>query len=192
MNNFTRTMITLLFMPLFVGPSLANTKSSVSSKTAEGSDLAPLKQVMNFYSMTPTIGTAGQPTPEQFAQIKGAQYSAIINLAVAESANALANEGEIANALDMSYTPVPVPWDAPSAKHVKEFFDVMDALEKNADKVLVHCAANYRASVFTYKYLTLRKGLTADKATTPLLKEWLPQMDENWRAIMALNIDEIE
>jgi protein tyrosine phosphatase (PTP) superfamily phosphohydrolase (DUF442 family) len=185
-------MITLLFMPLFVGPSLANTKSSVSSKTAEGSDLAPLKQVMNFYSLTPTIGTAGQPTPEQFAQIKGAQYSAIINLAVAESANALANEGEIANALDMSYTPIPVPWDAPSAKHVKEFFDVMDALEKNADKVLVHCAANYRASVFTYKYLTLRKGLTADKAKTPLLKEWLPQMDENWRAIMALNIDEIE
>lgn len=185
-------MITLLFMPFFVGQSLANTKSSASSKTAEGSDLAPLKQVMNFYSMTPTIGTAGQPTPEQFTQIKGAQYSAIINLAVAESANALANEGEIANALDMSYTPIPVPWDAPSAKHVKEFFDVMDALEKNADKVLVHCAANYRASVFTYKYLTLRKGLTADKAKTPLLKEWLPQMDENWRAIMALNIDEIE
>jgi protein tyrosine phosphatase (PTP) superfamily phosphohydrolase (DUF442 family) len=109
-----------------------------------------------------------------------------------DSANALANEGEIVNGLGMAYTHIPVPWNAPSAEHVKQFFDNMDALEQNGQNVLVHCAANYRASVFTYKYLTLKKGLSAEQATTPLLKKWLPEMDANWQAIMTLTTQEIE
>jgi len=34
--------------------------------------------------------------------------------------------------------------------------------------------------------------LSKEEATTPLLKEWLPQMDDNWKAIMALSLNDIE
>ena len=185
MKNMALSLTLLLLTPLFMSKGL-------SQELAKTSAQAPLENVMNFYSMTASIGTAGQPTPQQFAEIKDARYSAIINLAVPESANALANEDEIVNALDMSYTHIPVPWTAPTAEHVQTFFNAMGELEKNDQNVLVHCAANYRASVFTYKYLTLKKGLSAKEATTPLLKEWQPQMDANWQAIMTLTIDEIE
>ena len=185
MKNIAASLTLLLLTPLFMSKSL-------SQESVKTSNQAPLQSVLNFYAMTANIGTAGQPAPDQFTQVRDADYSAVINLAMPESANALANEGEIVNALDMAYTHIPVPWDAPTAEHVKTFFDTMDALEKNDQHVLVHCAANYRASVFTYKYLTLRKGLSAEEATTPLLKKWLPEMDANWLAVMALTIDKIE
>ena len=185
MKNIAASLTLLLLTPLFMSKSL-------SQESVKTSNQAPLQSVLNFYAMTGNIATAGQPTPDQFTQVKDADYSAVINLAMPESANALANEGEIVNGLGMSYTHIPVPWNAPSAEHVKTFFDTMGALEKNGQNVLVHCAANYRASVFTYKYLTLRKGLSAEEATTPLLKKWLPEMDANWLAIMALTSQEIE
>ena len=185
MKNIALSLTLLLLTPLFISKSLSQESDKASAR-------APLAGVLNFYAMTANIGTAGQPAPDQFAHVRDANYSAVINLAMPDSANALANEGEIVNGLGMAYTHIPVPWDAPSAVHVKQFFDTMDALEQNGRNVLVHCAANYRASVFTYKYLTLRKGLSAEQATTPLLKKWLPEMDANWQAIMALTTQEIE
>jgi hypothetical protein len=67
----------------------------------------------------------------------------------------------------------------------------MDAMTNQGKKVWVHCAANYRASAFSYKYLTLQKGMADKDASTPLLTAWLPQMDENWRRIYDLTAAEI-
>ena len=183
-----RSLLLTMTMYFWVSHSLAQTglTDDIHSQSESIAD------VMNYFPMANGIGTAGQPTPEQFALIKAAKYSTVINLAVAQSVNALPNEAKIVTDLDMSYQHIPVPWDAPTASHVKEFFETMDMLTPQADPILVHCAANYRASVFTYKYLTLRQGLSKEDATTPLLKEWLPQMDDNWKAIMALSLNDIE
>ena len=151
-----------------------------------------LEAILNFHPITKTIGTAGQPTRIQFADIKKANFSVVVNLAMPDSINALPEEGSIVSSLDMTYIHIPVPWDAPSAFHVKKFFGVMDALEGKGDKVFVHCAANYRVSAFVYKYLTLRKGISSDQATSPVLKRWLPEMDDNWKSIMELGIDQID
>jgi len=185
MKNIALSLTLLLLTPLFMTASWSQESDKTSAQ-------APLTGVLNFYAMTANIAASGQPTPDQFTQVRDANYSTVINLAMPDSANALANEGEIVNGLGMAYTHIPVPWDAPSAIHVKQFFDSMDALEQKDQNVLVHCAANYRASVFTYKYLTLRKGLSAEQATTPLLKKWLPEMDANWLVVMALTAQEIE
>jgi len=184
----TRSLLLTILIYLCVNQSMAQT-SSIEDTPNQSQSIA---DVMNYFPMANGVGTAGQPTPSQFALIKAAEYSAVINLAVAQSVNALPNEAKIVTDLDMSYQHIPVPWDAPSASHLKDFFEAMDILTQQAGLVLVHCAANYRASVFTYKYLTLRQGLSEDDATTPLLKEWLPQMDYNWKAIMALSLDDIE
>ena len=185
MKNIALSLTLLLLTPLCMSKNLSQESDTVSAQ-------APLADVLNFYAMPAKIGTAGQPARDQFTQFRDANYSAIINLAMPDSENALANEDEIVKGLGMAYTHIPVPWNAPSAAHVKQFFETMDALGQSEQNVLVHCAANYRASVFTYKYLTLRKGVTVEQATTPLLEKWLPEMDANWQAIMALTAAELE
>jgi protein tyrosine phosphatase (PTP) superfamily phosphohydrolase (DUF442 family) len=179
-----------LAMLMFFCASYSLAQSDFGDDTHSQSD--SIANVINYFPIADDIGTAGQPTPEQFALVKAAKYSAVINLAVPQSTNALPNEKQIVTDLGMSYRHIPVPWDAPNASHVKEFFETMDKLTQQADSILVHCAANYRASVFTYKYLTLKKGVSEEEATTPLLKEWLPEMDENWKTIMALSLSDIE
>jgi hypothetical protein len=43
-----------------------------------------------------------------------------------------------------------------------------------------------------HQYLTLKKGVSSDQASSPLLNQWLPTMDTNWKSIMELEIEEIE
>jgi len=149
-----------------------------------------LEAILNFHQLSANIGTAGQPTQAQFADVKAANYSTVVNLAMHDSNNALPDEGGIVSSLGMTYIHLPVPWDAPSSSHVRKFLGLMEALEE--EKVFVHCAANYRASVFTHRYLTLKKGVASEQATSPLLQQWLPEMESNWQSIMELTLDEIE
>ena len=159
---------------------------------ALATDAKNLVTILNFHLITETIGTAGQPTITQFEDVKNANFAVVVNLAMPDSPDALADEADIVGALNMAYIHIPVLWQAPSLADVKKFFAVMDAAERNGDNVFVHCAANYRASAFTYKYLTLRKGVSSEEAMSPLLRRWLPEMDDNWRLIMALTINEID
>ena len=150
-----------------------------------------LDEIYNYYALPQTLGSSGQPTAEQFAAIRAAGFDVVVNLAMPDSENALAEEGKFVSENSMTYIHIPVPWDAPKADHLAQFFGVMDAMTNQGKKVWVHCAANYRASAFSYKYLTLQKGMTAKDASTPLLTAWLPQMDENWRRIYDLTTAEI-
>ena len=52
----------------------------------------------------------------------------------------------------------------------------MDALKYR--KVRVHCIVNARVSAFFFRYLQEVRGFSALKAASPLLKAWMPEMDE--------------
>ncbi len=106
-----------------------------------------------------------------------------------DSSNANPEEANIVTSLGMQYIHIPVVWDAPSPDQLREFFQVMDALGN--ERVFVHCAANYRASAFVYQYLVLRMGIDPDLATSPILRKWLPDMDDNWKSIMELKVDDV-
>ena len=60
-----------------------------------------LEKIKNFYYMDDHIATAGQPTVDQFNAIKQGNYDLVINLALAESPNAIVNEEEIVHKLKM-------------------------------------------------------------------------------------------
>jgi len=45
---------------------------------------------------------------------------------------------------------LPVSWEKPQRKKLEEFFLILQALR--GKKVFVHCAKNYRVSVFMYLY----------------------------------------
>ena len=78
----------------------------------------------------------------------------------------------------MTFIHIPVPFDPPSENHYREFTGYMDALKDR--KVWVHCIANARVSAFFFRYLQEARGFSARKAASPLLKAWMPEMDEVW------------
>ena len=149
-----------------------------------------MEDIINFYQITENIGTGGQPTFNQLAEVAEANYSVVVNLAMHDSDNAIPEEGDIVSSLGMKYIHIPVPFEAPTSNHLKEFFNVMDSFKDK--KVFVHCGVNARVSAFMHQYLTLKKGVSSEQATSPLLNQWLPTMDSNWKSIMELELEEIE
>mgnify|MGYP001820957291 CR=1 FL=1 len=149
-----------------------------------------LDAIYNFEAITESIGTSGQPTEEQFQHIAAAGYSAVINLALPSSDNAIANEGSVVTGLGMAYFHIPVDFNDPLLSDLRLFFGVMKALEGR--KVWVHCVVNARVSAFVYHYLRHVQGVADEKAKTRLLRKWLPEMDDVWRNFLALPKDQIE
>ena len=148
-----------------------------------------MDQILNFIQLTESVGTAGQPTPEQFADIARAGYAAVVNLAVPDSRNAVVNEGSLVTATGMTYVNIPVKWDDPTLRDLRRFIRTMRAFE--GERVFVHCAMNMRVSAFMYHYLTVEKGLPRERARSPILEKWEPKMDEIWKRFLALSPSEI-
>lgn len=138
---------------------------------------------LNFHQATPEIATSGQPKAEQFSDIASKGYLNVINLALSDSDNAIANEGELVTKEGMSFYHIPVPFDAPTEEHYRKFSAIMDALE--GEKVWVHCVVNARISAFMYRYLREHRGFSKDAATSPLLKKWRERMDEVWTEFLS-------
>lgn len=145
-------------------------------------------ELLNFHQITPRIGTAGHPKATDFLSIAAEGYEVVINLAMHDADDAIAEEGSLVSKAGMSYFHLPVPWEAPTADHLKTFIGIMDALEDK--KILVHCQVNARVSAFMLKYLTF-KGVAEADATTPLMEKWKPQMDDTWKAFLALSEKDI-
>ena len=143
-----------------------------------------LTGIYNYEPITDWLGTSGQPTAAQFADIAQAGYSAVVNLALPSSDNAIDNEGSIVSGHGMAYFHIPVVFEHPTADDLRLFFGVMQALQ--GEKVWVHCVVNARVSAFVYQYLRYVKGVDDEAAKTKLLRKWLPQMDEVWREFLAV------
>lgn len=146
--------------------------------------------IRNHVQMTDLVGTSGQPTREEFAQIAAAGYGTVINLALPTSENAIADEGAIVSALGMQYIHIPVPFDAPAANHLKSFVGIMCALD--AQKVWVHCVVNFRVSAFMYHYLRLEKGYADEAAKNAIFRRWEPKMEPVWKRFVAIGRADLE
>ncbi len=139
--------------------------------------------ILNQFQITEDIATSGQPTEAQFDEIALEGYDAIINLAMPDHENSIAHEGSIVTSLGMTYIHIPVPFDEPNEDHFVSFSGYMDSLKDK--KVWVHCIVNARVSAFLFRYLRSNRGFTASEAKTPILKQWLPQMDSVWKEFVS-------
>ena len=90
----------------------------------------------------------------------------------------------------MTYIHIPVPFEAPTPEHLRKFFGFMNELSE--EKVFVHCAVNARVSAFVFKYLTMERKMQAEKATTPLLAQWLPQMNLIWKNFLSIEKSDLD
>jgi protein tyrosine phosphatase (PTP) superfamily phosphohydrolase (DUF442 family) len=131
-----------------------------------------IENICNFLWLSDRLATAGQPTIEQYPAIAAAGYRVVINLALTDSPNAVADEAAIVRNLGLDYIQIPVEWDAPTLADFRSFSSAMDAY--SSQRIFVHCAANKRVSVFVYLYRCVIEDVEERIARQDLVKVWTP------------------
>jgi protein tyrosine phosphatase (PTP) superfamily phosphohydrolase (DUF442 family) len=140
--------------------------------------------ILNYLPISEEIGTAGQPTPGQFAAIRAAGYQAVVNLAMPNSSNALADERELVAGQGLEYVHIPVVWECPTQDDLAQFFATLDRYRGR--RLLVHCALNMRVSVFVLLYRVIRQGIPWEPAMADVRRIWEP--DPVWQAFIAASL----
>lgn len=144
-----------------------------------------MEDIYNFQKVSDSIATSGQPTKEQFSEIKDSGYQIVVNLALPTSTNALPDEKETVEGLGMQYVHIPVVWESPKFEDVEHFFSVMTA--NNDKKTFVHCAANMRVSAFMYLYNRLHENMSDEEAKKNLYQIWVP--NDTWQKFIEQVIE---
>ena len=106
--------------------------------------------------------TAGQPTEEQLKAAAADGFKTVINLATIDPRYSLKDEGGLSESLGMKYRHIPVEWSKPTEADFKAFEGAMKTA--GDDKVVVHCAANFRASAFYSLYAMKHLGWSKAQA----------------------------
>lgn len=151
-------------------------------------DVAPaLAEITNFIQYTDNFASAGQPTREQFADIKANGFERIVYIAFTNNQNALPDEDQIVKGLGMEYMQIPVDFNNPLPS---EFYAFADSLQRNTDKkTLLHCQVNARATAFSFLYRVIYQDVPVATAKADMNKVWQP--NEVWRdfifAVLAEN-----
>jgi protein tyrosine phosphatase (PTP) superfamily phosphohydrolase (DUF442 family) len=143
-------------------------------------DFRGLYGITNYLPVSATIGSAGQPEPSDWQAIRHAGYRVVINLAVGESAPALAEEQNLVAEHGMAYVHIPVVWTAPTTQDLEDFFAAMDAA--GDQKVFVHCVVNKRVSCFLFLYRVVRLGVPPEQAAKTMRVIWEP--NEVWACFL--------
>ncbi|MCX4026885.1 protein tyrosine phosphatase family protein [Endozoicomonas sp. SM1973] len=103
-----------------------------------------MNSIKNYIQLRDNIATSGQPKRGQFQIIADAGYETVINLAMPDHAESIPEEGSIVTSLGMAYLHLPIPFDKPLPKQVKQFCQIMASIKDT--KIWVHCIMNYRVS----------------------------------------------
>jgi len=146
-----------------------------------------METIRNFVQMSENFGTAGQPTADQFSTIAENGYRHVINLAMPDHPEALANEGELVSALGMTYLHIPVPFDNPAPGHVGLFCKLLSQISH--EKVFIHCIMNYRVSAFMYHYLGKIENRDDSIARSVMLQQW--DMEPVWKELMSWSSNDL-
>jgi len=139
-----------------------------------------VESISNFLAIDDRIGTAGQPSEDQLRDAVAAGYTAVVNLGLLDPRYCLADEAGLAGSLGLRYHHIPVQFDAPTIDNFREFLAAME--ECAGDRVLVHCAANYRVSSFMAVYGEMKLGWTRARGDEHARTLW--PLNETWTAFL--------
>lgn len=127
------------------------------------------------------IGTAGQPSEAELAEVAADGYQAVINLGLLNPEYCLPDEAGLAASLGLRYRHLPVNFDAPAVADFEAFVAQMDAWADQ--RVFIHCAANFRVSSFLALYGEMRLGWDRDRADRHARTFW--ELNRTWQAFLA-------
>jgi len=109
-----------------------------------------MQDIYNYRFVNAQLITGGQPTEAQIKSAAAEGFKVVINLATLNPQYSLPDEAGLVRSLGMTYYHIPVEWNNPQESD----FDAFEQAFKQAsnDKMLVHCAANFRATAFYSLY----------------------------------------
>lgn len=144
-------------------------------------ELNSLQNILNFSFIHDHLSTSGQPTPEEFAEIRAQGFSTVINLALTDASNALQNEDRICLELGLDYIQIPLYWECPSASAALLTLDMIAHLVQE-QSVWLHCAKNWRVSALMYLYRRYYMNVDIEEAAEHLQKIWTP--NDTWTGLI--------
>jgi protein tyrosine phosphatase (PTP) superfamily phosphohydrolase (DUF442 family) len=147
-----------------------------------------MNSTYNFQQVSGLLACSGQPREGQLPAIAADDYRVVINLGLADVKYALNDEEASVKQLGMAYHHIPVLFDNPLPVDLAAFIELMKRCA--GEKTLVHCAANYRASVFTGLYLFSINELDEDGALSFIEEVWQP--DPIWEQFIEESIEFIK
>lgn len=144
------------------------------------------QDIRNWRRRPDGVTTSGRLQPGDPARLAAIGVTQVINLALDDHPEALADEGALLAAQGIGYIHIPVPFDAPSPAHVAQ---LREALDRATGPVHVHCIMNWRVSAFFY-LLDREAGVAESDARARLLSVWDPLTSEDpraapWRALLS-------
>ncbi len=149
----------------------------------------PMRDIYNYLKISEMIKTSGQPTEAQLRIAAAEGVQVVINLATLDSKTTLADEAGLVQTAGMTYFHIPVVWSNPTPEDFAEFRRVM---RENAGKViLIHCVANYRATVFYALYAIAELNWSQTRADDLMAQIWHSDMNPVWEAFIRCVIQSI-
>ena len=109
-----------------------------------------IQDIYNSLKVNDQVTTSGQPTITQLESAAKEGIATVINLGLLDQSYSLEDEAGLVRALGMNYYHIPVEWDHPTEEDYEKFEDLVNHLP--AGKLLIHCAANFRATAFYALY----------------------------------------
>jgi protein tyrosine phosphatase (PTP) superfamily phosphohydrolase (DUF442 family) len=104
------------------------------------------QEIYNYRKVNEHLITCGQPTEEQLKAAAEEGFKVVINLATISSRYSLPDEEGLVRSLGMTYHHFPVDWENPKTGDFDAFENLLESLPE--EKILIHCAANYRVTAF--------------------------------------------
>lgn len=147
-----------------------------------------MSAIYNFHKISDLLACSGQPGEGQLASIAAEGYGVVINLGLLDGKYALANEAGSVKNLGLIYHHIPVLFDDPKINDLASFIELMKKYTN--EKTLVHCAANYRASVFAGLYLFAADKLNEEEMQEFIEEVWQP--DAIWQQFLEEGIEYIK
>jgi protein tyrosine phosphatase (PTP) superfamily phosphohydrolase (DUF442 family) len=142
-----------------------------------------IDSIYNFKRVDDRLVLGGQPSAEQLQAAAAAGFEAVINLSTNDPRYALPDEQTLVRDLGMQYHYLPVQWDAPALADFDRYVELMEQLA--GEKILVHCAANYRVTAFHALYALVQRQWSAEEADAFIASVWQPEEHPQWAAFIA-------
>ena len=132
-------------------------------------------QIRNFQRLDPRTTTSGRLREEDLEALALIGVAHVVNLALDDHPEALADEAGKLAARGIDYSHIPVPFADPREEHYAAFAAALDAAGEAP--VHVHCIMNYRVSAFFYRYHRER-GMDEAQARALLEAQWAPDRSD--------------
>lgn len=167
-----RGLLGRLCMAPWLLPAATPGASAATPPTLEAPNVVPIDE---------RLVTAGQPGPRALAALGSQGFEAVIYLAPASVPDAVQDEPALLARQGIRFVHIPIPFDAPDASHLEALATALQGLA--AQKVLVHCQVNMRASTMVFLYRVLHRREDPARAYEAVARVWSP--NRTWRRFVV-------